>query len=81
MYTDLTNLCIGPESSIQNAVARMDVSRVGIVLVVDSEMRLQGTITDGDVRRAILANIGLDASMLARIARRTSPSVMSGGLF
>ena len=55
MYTDLNNLCVIEGTSIRDAIARMDVSRVGIVLVVDSERRLLGTITDGDVRRAVLA--------------------------
>ena len=59
MYTDLNNLCVIEGTSIRDAIARMDVSRVGIVLVVDSERRLLGTITDGDVRRAVLAHTDL----------------------
>ena len=59
MYTDLTDLCIGPERPIRQAITKMDKSRVGIVLVVDTEGKLLGTITDGDVRRAVLANIDL----------------------
>jgi dTDP-glucose pyrophosphorylase/CBS domain-containing protein len=70
MYTDLTTLCVGPESSIHQATAQMDVSRIGIVLVVDSEMRLLGTITDGDLRRAILANISLDEPVTVILARK-----------
>jgi len=37
----------------------MEVSRVGIVLVVDGERKLLGTITDGDFRRAMHANFDL----------------------
>ncbi|MCK9275955.1 MAG: nucleotidyltransferase family protein [Syntrophales bacterium] len=33
----------------------------GIALVVDKDSRLLGTVTDGDVRRAVLANIKLDS--------------------
>ena len=60
MYTDLTNLCVGPESTIRQAVAQIDMSRIGIVLVVDPHRRLLGTVTDGDVRRAVLAQVDLD---------------------
>ena len=35
----------------------------GIVLVTDDERRLLGTITDGDIRRAILAGSGLDTQV------------------
>jgi dTDP-glucose pyrophosphorylase len=48
----------------------MDVSRIGIDLVVDGEGRLVGTITDGDVRRAILANISLEGPVNLLLERK-----------
>ena len=60
MNTNLKALCIKPDDSIRHAIAQLNVSKVGIVLVVDDETRLLGTITDGDVRREILANITID---------------------
>jgi dTDP-glucose pyrophosphorylase len=60
MFTDLTNLTVDPESSIHQAIGRMDISRIGIILVVDADRKLLGTITDGDIRRANLTNISLD---------------------
>ena len=36
------------------AVTRMETSKLGIILVVDEDRKLVGTITDGDVRRAVL---------------------------
>ena len=53
MYIDLTEFCVGPEWSITRALAQMNLSRMGIVLVVDSSNRLLGTVTDGDMRRAV----------------------------
>jgi dTDP-glucose pyrophosphorylase len=41
----------------------MDHCALGIVLVVDDQRRLEATITDGDVRRAILLGIELDQSV------------------
>lgn len=70
MYTDLTTLCISPTSSIRDAIALMDVSRIGIVLVVDCQQRLIGTVTDGDVRRAFLANISFDASITVMLEHK-----------
>lgn len=74
MYTDLTNLSVDPESTIRLTTTQMNINRAGIVLVVDSERRLLGTITDGDVRRAMLANISLDEAVSVLLDRKlTSP--------
>lgn len=59
MYSDLSKFCIFERSSILDAMKLMDESRLGIVLVVDKKQRLVGTITDGDTRRAVLANVDL----------------------
>ena len=60
MYTDLTSLCIGQERPVHQVLAQMNTNQAGIVLVVDGDGRLLDTITDGDVRRAILANVAID---------------------
>jgi signal-transduction protein with cAMP-binding, CBS, and nucleotidyltransferase domain len=51
---DLQNLCIFPMHSIRAAMECIDRNSRDIVLMVDQESPLLGTITDGDVRRAIL---------------------------
>ena len=76
MYTDLATLCVNEDSSIRNAVAQMDVSRIGIVVVVDEERRLLGTITDGDVRRAVLANIDLELPAGILLAQKSDTRYM-----
>ncbi|MDO8527429.1 MAG: nucleotidyltransferase family protein [Deltaproteobacteria bacterium] len=63
MYIDLDKLCVPLGSSILDAVQRMTLNRLGIVLVVDQEKKLLGTITDGDIRRTILANIALTGTV------------------
>ena len=55
MHVDLSKICIREDCTISQVVAQMDQHRLGIVLVVDHEGRLVGTVTDGDIRRAILA--------------------------
>ena len=74
MITDLSSLCVGPGSSIREAMACIDENDAHIALVVDAERLLLDTITDGDVRRAILAGIDLDSPVSALVGRRsTSP--------
>lgn len=48
----------------------MDQHRLGITLVVDQARRLIGTVTDGDIRRAILAKIDLQAPVGTLLARK-----------
>jgi len=45
---------ISPTTSILDAIKIIDASALQIALVADGEIRLLGTVTDGDVRRAIL---------------------------
>lgn len=70
MHTDVTTFCIGQTTSIYDAITQMDRGRLGVVLVVDEERRLVGTITDGDVRRTILARVSLETSVTALLARK-----------
>ena len=46
-------------STFQQAIHNLDKSGLKIVLVVDGDSRLIGTLSDGDIRRAILKGFGL----------------------
>jgi len=59
MNTNISNLCIDPEGSIQELIAFIDRNGQGIALVVDPGRHLLGVVTDGDIRRAILAGLDL----------------------
>ena len=72
MHAELLTLCVRRERSIRDAVSLMDINRLGIALVVDAEQRLVGTITDGDVRRAVLANVDLRQPVTLLLARKAS---------
>ena len=48
------------ESSIRDAMRVIDTNARGIAFVVDSNGRMVGTISDGDIRRALLAGYGLN---------------------
>lgn len=66
----LLSLCISVSDSIRQAMLCMDDTQQGIVFVVDESRRLLGTITDGDVRRATLADTDLDAPVSVILARK-----------
>lgn len=53
---DIAALCVTPTDPVRLAIACIDAGRCGIALVTDADGRLRGTITDGDIRRAILAH-------------------------
>jgi dTDP-glucose pyrophosphorylase/CBS domain-containing protein len=61
---------VPPECAIQDAVAKIDRNGKGIVLVVDARRSLLGTITDGDVRRAILAKDDLQSPIATLLGRK-----------
>jgi dTDP-glucose pyrophosphorylase/CBS domain-containing protein len=62
---ELERFLVIPDSSIHEVIARIDSNAKGIALVVDEERHLIGTITDGDIRRAILAGLDLDLPVQA----------------
>lgn len=50
---------LGPDEALEVALNSINASGRGICLVVDGERRLLGTLSDGDVRRAIIAGATL----------------------
>lgn len=62
--------CSG-ETPIREVLKRIDVSPYLFQVVLDEHGRLQGTVTDGDIRRAILQGVSLEDS--ARACMQTEP--------
>jgi CBS domain-containing protein/GTP:adenosylcobinamide-phosphate guanylyltransferase len=57
---DLASITVPVTGLLRAAVVAIDQNQRGIALVIDENRRLVGTITDGDVRRAMLAGRTLD---------------------
>lgn len=55
------HIMLSPVSTICRALEVIDSGAMKIALVVDANQKLMGTISDGDIRRAILKGVGLDA--------------------
>lgn len=60
MRTEWRSLRVDPATTIRETLRVIDRSRLGIALVTEGD-RLVGTVTDGDVRRAVLREVPLEA--------------------
>lgn len=65
------------DTSIHEALSAIDASALQIALVVDEKRRLEGVVTDGDVRRGILQ--GLDLGEPVVNVMNPSPTTVSPG--
>jgi len=67
---------VPPGATIGDAIKRIDEGAIEIALAVDGDGELVGTISDGDVRRALLAGLDLDspASDVVHDAPITAPA-------
>jgi dTDP-glucose pyrophosphorylase len=65
----MKNYYISPDSSLLECMRSMDITGAGIALAVDSGGKLIGTISDGDVRKALVKGSPLDSSIDTHINR------------
>ena len=70
MKVDLARIRVGPGSMVRDAMTRMQDNGLGIALVLDEGGRLIATITDGDVRTAVLRDLSLDSPIEAILAQQ-----------
>jgi len=74
MKRKIEDFFVNEGTSIQEAMRCIDKNGKGIALVVDGEKRLIATITDGDIRRAILDGLNLN-KLLSELIKKKSDSV------
>ena len=65
----LRSLTIRDSSSIRDAMQAINANAREVALVRDTTGRIAGLITDGDIRRGLLAGLGLDAAASAVMTR------------
>jgi len=61
--TELTNILVQAETHLGVALKQLDANGYQILLVVDSVGKLQGILTDGDVRRHLISNGTLNVAV------------------
>ena len=75
-FQTLANLTLPPTATVRDALQAIDQNSTGIVLVVDEHQRILDSMTDGDLRRAILGGRTLDcglAELMDRPERQQRP--------
>lgn len=55
---------IGPDATVRQALEAIDRGAASIALLVDADLVLLGVLTDGDIRRGLLAGATLDGEVL-----------------
>ena len=70
---EITAFFISPEHTIADAIRCINENQRGIALVVDDDRKLIGTVVDGDIRRAIMDNLGLDTP-ITEILKEKDPA-------
>lgn len=64
-------ILINADTSILSSLEIIDKGALQIALVVDTENKLHGTVTDGDIRRGILRGVSLESPV--RLVMQSSP--------
>lgn len=54
---------VNSDATLEQAIETLDKAALRIVLIVDDDDKLLGTLTDGDVRRALLKHLSLEISV------------------
>lgn len=66
-----------PAATVLNAVEKLERSWLKVVLVTDSERRLLGSITDGDIRRALLRGAKLSDPVTSAMNPKPKSALIS----
>ncbi|WP_315637144.1 MULTISPECIES: nucleotidyltransferase family protein [Microbacterium] len=70
MTVDRHMLVVSPDASIRTALERIDRGALQVVFVEDDGGRLIGALSDGDVRRGLIAGSGLDDAVATVMNRK-----------
>lgn len=60
---NLDNVLITMQKTLSDVIELLNINGAGIVVLVDASHRMQGTITDGDVRRVILHGCDMEVTV------------------
>lgn len=74
MSYEWKNILVSPQTSIKEVLKTIDNEALKLALVVDEGNRLVGTVSDGDIRRALINDKSLDSS-ISDIVNKTPTTV------
>ena len=80
---DIVGNLIAPDAPLLTAIERMDAVRRKLLVVVDPDRRLLGTVSDGDIRRGLMRRLTMEDAVsavmnAAPVALRLDGSEMQG---
>ena len=64
-------------STLKEALRKMSDGGLKIILVVDKQNKLLGTLSDGDIRRGLLKGMGLDNTIESIVIKKPTTAKMS----
>jgi dTDP-glucose pyrophosphorylase len=62
---DIAGNLIAPDAPLLAAIERMDAVRKKLLIVVDDDRRLLGTVSDGDIRRGLMRRLSMEDAVSA----------------
>ncbi len=78
MRIELTRVCAAPSDPIRQVMAVIEGGNSGVALIVDTDRRLLGIVTDGDIRRGFLHGLSLESRIEEAMNRK--PMVVPASL-
>ena len=77
MIDDLTSVLLHAADTLEEAAVSLSENSLKIVLIVDNDRKLLGTVTDGDIRRGLLAGHSMQ-SPLSEVMEKDSICIRAG---
>lgn len=71
---------INIDNTLKNALQRMNDNRVKFLVAIDGNAHIVGTLTDGDIRRAILGGVKLEDPLINAVCNNFTAIDKSAGL-
>ncbi len=62
-FYDLENICVLDDVDMRTSILALEKCHIGIIFVINNKNKLIGTITDGDIRRALLDGKELNSNV------------------
>ena len=66
------NLFLAPANTLRDALVRLDTVGRGIVMIIEENHKLVGTVTDGDIRRALLESMAWETPISDLLRRKSA---------
>ena len=66
----------GMDETMDRALDIMDEKRLGVIFITGERMKIEGIITDGDVRRMVVGKIAIHGRPVAELMTRSPRSIL-----